>query len=53
MPDVVVYDGGDITLLICEGKKVENVFLKYGTIPDPSSMDNSGLNIVQPSSRSN
>ena len=36
-----------MTLLIHEGKKAQDLFLKDGTIPEPSSMDNSELNIVQ------
>ena len=34
-------------LLIHEGKKVEDLFLKYGTIPDSRSTDNVEFKIVQ------
>ena len=36
-----------MTLLIHEINKEEYLFLKYGTIPDPSPMDNIEFNIVQ------
>ena len=45
--DLIVDDGGDITLLIHEGKKVEDLFLGDGTIPDSSSMDNFEFKIFQ------
>jgi len=45
-PDLFVYDGGDMTLLIHEGKKAEDLFLKDGTLPDPSSTDNAEFKIV-------
>ena len=34
-------------LLIHAGKKVEDLFLKYGTIPDSSSTDNVEFKVVQ------
>ena len=37
IPNMIVDDGGDMILLIHESKKVENLFLKDGTIPDPRS----------------
>ena len=46
-PDLIVYDGGDVTLLTHEGKKSEDLFLEDGTIPETSSTDNSEFNIVQ------
>ena len=46
-PDLIVDDGGDMTLLIHEGKKSEELFLKDGTIPDPRSTVNAEFNIVQ------
>ena len=46
-PDLIVYDRGDITLIIHEGKKVEELFLEDGTIPDPSTTENSEFNIFQ------
>ena len=36
-----------MTLLIHEGKKVEYLFLKDGTIPEPSSTDKYEFNIFQ------
>ena len=46
-PDLIVDDGGDMTLLIHDGKKVGDLFLKDVTVPDPSSTDNSEFKIVQ------
>ena len=46
-PDLIVYDGGDVTLLTHEGNKSEDLFLEDGTIPETSSTDNSEFNIVQ------
>ena len=45
-PDLIVDDGGDMTLLIHEGKKAEDAFLADGTLPDPSSTDNAEFKIV-------
>jgi len=45
-PDLIVDDGGDMTLIIHEGKKAEDLFLKDGTVPDPSSTDNAEFKIV-------
>jgi adenosylhomocysteinase len=42
-PDLIVDDGGDMTLLIHEGKKAEDLFLKDGTVPDPASTTNAEL----------
>jgi len=44
--DIIVDDGGDMTLLIHEGKKAEDQYLKDGTLPDPDSTDNAEFNIV-------
>jgi len=44
--DIIVDDGGDMTLLIHEGKKAEDLFLKDGTLPDPDSTDNAEFKIV-------
>lgn len=44
--DIIVDDGGDMTLLIHEGKKAEDLFLKDGTLPDPTSTDNEEFKIV-------
>jgi adenosylhomocysteinase len=45
-PDLIVDDGGDVTLLIHEGLKAEQAFEKNGTLPDPSSTDNAEMQIV-------
>merc|ERR1711892_1169152 len=44
--DIIVDDGGDMTLIIHEGKKAEDLFLKDGTLPDPTSTDNAEFKIV-------
>merc|ERR1712003_227943 len=44
--DIIVDDGGDMTLLIHEGKKAEDQFMKDGTLPDPTSTDNEEFKIV-------
>merc|ERR1719188_449912 len=44
--DMIVDDGGDMTLLIHEGKKAEDLFKKDGTLPDPSSTSNAEFKIV-------
>jgi adenosylhomocysteinase len=45
-PDLIVDDGGDMTLIIHEGKKAEDLFLKDGTLPDPTSTENAEFKIV-------
>jgi len=45
-PDLIVDDGGDMTLLIHEGVKAEEAFEKDGTLPDPDSTDNAEFKIV-------
>eukprot|EP00613_Pedinella_sp_CCMP2098_P083477 CAMPEP_0171992410 /NCGR_PEP_ID=MMETSP0993-20121228/277927_1 /TAXON_ID=483369 /ORGANISM="non described non described, Strain CCMP2098" /LENGTH=315 /DNA_ID=CAMNT_0012645455 /DNA_START=63 /DNA_END=1006 /DNA_ORIENTATION=+ len=45
-PDLIVDDGGDMTLLVHEGAKAEIAFEKAGTIPDPTSTDNAEFKIV-------
>ena len=45
--DLIVDDGGDMTLLIHEGKKVEELFLNDGTIPDPIFIENVQFKIFQ------
>jgi adenosylhomocysteinase len=45
-PDLIVDDGGDVTLIIHEGKKAEDLFLANGTLPDPDSTDNAEFKIV-------
>ena len=47
IPDLIVDDGGGMNLLINEGKKVEYLLLKGGTISGPISTDNSEFKIVQ------
>jgi len=45
-PNMIVDDGGDVTLLIHEGVKYENLFREKGTLPDPNSTDNEEMKIV-------
>merc|ERR1719198_2092229 len=45
-PDLIVDDGGDMTLLVHEGYKAEEAYAKDGTLPDPSSTDNAEFKIV-------
>merc|ERR1719424_2060712 len=45
-PDLIVDDGGDMTLLVHEGYKAENVYAKDGTLPDPNSTDNAEFKCV-------
>ena len=45
-PDIIVDDGGDMTLLIHEGYKAENAFAADGTLPNPDSTDNHEFKIV-------
>merc|ERR1711871_1179554 len=45
-PDMIVDDGGNMTLLIHEGVKAEDAFAKDGTLPDPSSTDDAEFKIV-------
>eukprot|EP01029_Cantina_marsupialis_P028845 TRINITY_DN778076_c0_g1_i1.p1 TRINITY_DN778076_c0_g1~~TRINITY_DN778076_c0_g1_i1.p1 ORF type:complete len:477 (+),score=111.95 TRINITY_DN778076_c0_g1_i1:22-1452(+) len=45
-PDIIVDDGGDMTLMIHEGFKAENAYEKDGTLPDPESTDNAEFKIV-------
>jgi len=44
--DLLVDDGGDITLLIHEGAKAEALFEKDGTLPDPSSTTNAEFKLI-------
>merc|ERR1711884_658080 len=44
--DMIVDDGGDMTLIIHEGKKAEDLFNANGTLPDPSSTTNAEFKIV-------
>jgi adenosylhomocysteinase len=45
-PNMIVDDGGDITLLIHEGVKAEAEFKANGTLPDPMSTDNDEFRVV-------
>eukprot|EP00499_Haloplacidia_sp_CaronLabIsolate_P005401 CAMPEP_0196781782 /NCGR_PEP_ID=MMETSP1104-20130614/10359_1 /TAXON_ID=33652 /ORGANISM="Cafeteria sp., Strain Caron Lab Isolate" /LENGTH=483 /DNA_ID=CAMNT_0042152013 /DNA_START=34 /DNA_END=1485 /DNA_ORIENTATION=+ len=45
-PDLIVDDGGDMTLLIHEGVKFERKFEADGSLPDPESTDNAEMKIV-------
>lgn len=45
-PDLIVDDGGDMTLLVHEGYKAEEAYAKDGTLPDPNSTDNAEFKIV-------
>ena len=46
-PDIIVDDGGDMTLLIHEGFKAENAFAADGTLPDPESAgDNQEFKLI-------
>ncbi|CAM9578168.1 unnamed protein product [Choristocarpus tenellus] len=46
-PDLIVDDGGDMTLLIHEGFKAEKAYAEDGTLPDPESAgDNAEFKIV-------
>lgn len=44
--DLIVDDGGDMTLLIHEGVKAEKKYSEDGTLPDPNSTDNAEFKIV-------
>lgn len=44
--DLIVDDGGDMTLLIHEGVKAEKAYAANKTLPDPESTDNAEFKIV-------
>jgi adenosylhomocysteinase len=44
--DVIVDDGGDMTMLIHLGYEAENKFAQDGSLPDPNSTDNEEMKIV-------
>ena len=46
-PDLVVYYGGDMNLLINKGMNSDDLFLKDGTIPDLRSTETSVFNIFR------
>ncbi|KAL8453739.1 hypothetical protein Emed_000680 [Eimeria media] len=45
-PDLLVDDGGDITLLIHEGVKAEKEYEASKKLPDPASTDNAEMQII-------
>ena len=45
-PDMLVDDGGDATLLIHEGVKVEKTYSETGELPDSSSAENEEFSII-------
>lgn len=45
-PDLIIDDGGDMTLLIHEGAKAEALYLNEGVLPDPNSTQNAEYKIV-------
>jgi len=45
-PNMIVDDGGDVTLLIHEGKKAEDKFAADGTLPDPMAVPAGEFRIV-------
>ena len=45
-PDLIVDDGGDMTMLVHEGVKAEIAFEKDGTLPDPKTTENEEFKIV-------
>ena len=45
-PDMLVDDGGDATLLIHEGVKVEKIYAETGELPDSSSAENEEFSII-------
>jgi adenosylhomocysteinase len=45
-PDMIVDDGGDMTLLIHEGVKWEKSFEQDGKLPDPASTDNAEFKCI-------
>jgi len=44
--DLIVDDGGDMTLLIHEGVKAEKKYAEDGSLPNPNSTDNAEFKIV-------
>lgn len=44
--DLIVDDGGDLTLLIHEGVKAEKIYSESGILPDPNSTDNEEFKII-------
>ncbi|KAL3727109.1 hypothetical protein ACJRO7_031933 [Eucalyptus globulus] len=46
VPDLIIDDGGDATLLIHEGVKAEEAYESTGNLPDPASTNNPELQIL-------
>lgn len=46
-PDLIVDDGGDMTLLVHEGKIAEDKYALDGSLPDPSLETNNEMKIVK------
>jgi adenosylhomocysteinase len=46
-PDIIVDDGGDVTLLIHEGVKAEKEFAESKKVPDPNSTTDPELRIIK------
>ena len=44
--DMIIDDGGDMTLLIHEGVKAEKIYAETKVLPDPSSTDNAEFKLV-------
>lgn len=44
--DLIVDDGGDMTLLIHEGVKAEKIYKENGSLPDPNTTDNAEFKII-------
>jgi len=44
--DLIVDDGGDLTLLIHEGVKAEKIYAESKVLPDPESTDNEEFKII-------
>merc|ERR1719247_2330115 len=45
-PDLIVDDGGDMTLLVHKGVEYEAAYAKDGSLPDPGSTDDAEMKIV-------
>jgi len=45
-PNLIVDDGGDVTLLVHEGVKWEKVYQKSGDLPNPDSVENKEIKCV-------
>ena len=46
-PNMIVDDGGDMTLLIHEGVKAEAAYKKDKSLPDPADTDNEELKVIK------